>query len=439
MEGWNDGMMECWNAGNGRCKGAEVRHLRCLAATTGLALLIWQGIAAAAAHAGTGGAPVVWADWRGPGRMAISAAVPAKLPTKPKFLWRRKLSGPALAGVAATGRLVLVADKDGKNDVLRSLDADTGKPIWELSYAAPGEMDYTNSPRATPVVHKGLVYLLGAFGHLHCVNLSTGKVVWKRDIVREFGGELPAWGLCGTPLVVDDKLIVNPGAKKSSIVALNLRTGKAVWQARGEPVAYSSFIIGTFGGVRQIVGYDAVSLGGWDPNTGSRLWKLVPEVEGDFNVGTPINVDGKLLVATEGNGTRLYRFGQKGKIESKPLAQNPELGPDTSTPVVLNGLVFGCWGSLYCLDLANGLKTLWEGEDDAFQDYVTLIAGNGRVLITTLDGELLLIEATGRKYVLSSRLRIFKDTEVWSHPALVGDRLYIRSVAEIACVLLDGE
>lgn len=384
--------------------------------------------------------PIVgWTDWRGPNRGGISPYAPSELPTEARFLWKRSLTGMGLSGIAATSRYVIVADKsqDKALDVFRCLDADTGEQIWTVEYPAPGEMDFSNSPRANPVIRQDLVYLLGAFGDLHCVKLDTGETVWKKNIIKDFGAELTTWGTCSTPLVVNDKLIVNPGAEDASVVALDGHTGNVIWKAPGEPAAYSSFIVGTFGNVRQIVGYDAISLGGWDPNSGRRLWKLLPEEEGDFNVPTPININGRLLVASENNGTRLYGFDDSGKIRAKPLAQNLDLAPDTSTPVIINGLVFGCFAGLYCLDAKDGLKTLYAVDDDAFYDYAALIAGNDRVLIITAEGELVLIGATRDRYTLKSRLRLFEETEVWSHPALVGRRLYIRNTSEACCLLLD--
>ena len=382
-----------------------------------------------------------WPQWRGLNRDSISADVPKTLPGELRILWKQPLTGPALSGVAATDRHVVVADKDrdGKQDVFRCLDADTGKELWALSYAASGNMDCTNSPRATPVIYEGLVYLLGAFGDLHCLRLADGKVVWKRNILREFRARLPHWGLCASPLIVDGKLIVSPGAKDASLVALSPQTGKLVWKTPSRAPAYASLIVARFGGVKQVVGYDETSLGGWDPVTGRRLWELVPEIDGDFNVPTPIAVDGRLLVATENNGTRLYGFDAAGQIQPKPRAQNEDLVPDTVSPVVLDGLVFGCSGALYCLDLADGLKMRWEGfTGRAYDEYASLIAGNGHVLVTTVEGELLLVEATRTAYKVVSRLRLFKDEQVWSHPALVDKRLYVRSDAAIYCILLAG-
>ncbi len=385
------------------------------------------------------GARPAWPQWLGPHRNGHADALPTRLPARPRFIWKRPLTGMGLSGVAATPQFVIVADKSAneRDDIWRCLDTDTGAPLWTLRYPAPGYMDPCNAPRAAPLLHDGLAYLQGAFGHLHCVRLATGEVVWKRNVFKDFGSKPLPWGMCVSPLLADGKLIVAPGAKDAALVALNPRTGEVVWKTPGRPSAYASFIVGEFGGVRQIVGYDAVSLGGWDLAAGRRLWELKPPVEGDFNVPTPIDAGGRLLVATENNGTRLYGFDSHGRIISKPLASNDDLAPDTATPVVCNGLVFGCSGMLLCLDLRRGLKTLWSAAvGRAFDDHAALIAGQGRVLAMCASGDLLLIAADPKRCRVLSRLKLFEDTEVWSYPALLGDRLFVRSQDAVYCVSL---
>lgn len=382
-----------------------------------------------------------WTDWRGRDRTAISPHVPNRLPSRVNFLWRHGLTGAGLSGVAATHKHAIVADKSEQNDrdIWRCLDAGTGKELWAIAYATPTKLEFTNAPRATPVMHGNLAYLLGAFGDLYCVDLGDSRILWRRNIVKDFGAELTAWGMSSTPLVVDDKLIVNPGAKDASLAALDLSTGQVLWKTPGERAAYASLILGTFGGVRQIVGYDAVSLGGWDPNTGRRLWELLPPKKGDYNVPTPVNVNGQILLSTENNGTRLYAFGEDGRIVPTPVAWNPNLKPDTSTPVMVNGLVFGCSNGLFCLDLDDSLKTLYAVKDDAaFASHAAFIAGNNRVLALSVQGELVLLQASRAGFTPVSRLPLSKDTEVWSHPALVGNRLYVRTMKEICCILLSG-
>jgi outer membrane protein assembly factor BamB len=354
-------------------------------------------------------------------------------------VWTAPLTGAALGGIAATNSQVIVPDRDltGASDIFRCLDAATGEQLWQLEHISPGELDYGNTPRATPLIHDGAVYLLGAFGHLHCVDLLTGAPLWDKDLPLEYGAPLPTWGYTSSPLVADGKLIVNPGAAEAAVVALDPADGSEIWKSPGQPAAYSSFIAGAFGGVRQVVGYDKTSLGGWDLKTGRRLWTLVPPNPDDFNVPTPIDLGGRLLVSTENNGTRLYQFHRDGTIDPQPIAENLDLAPDTSTPVIAAGLLFGCWGDLVCLDARNGLRSLWTGKHRAFRDYASLVATDDRVLVTSVKGELMLaaVEPTG--FRLLSRHEAFDGpSEVHAHPAFVGSRIYIRNDDSVRCLEL---
>ncbi|MBN2021902.1 MAG: PQQ-binding-like beta-propeller repeat protein [Pirellulales bacterium] len=383
-----------------------------------------------------------WPGWRGPGRDGVVAHLPARLPKEARILWSKELTGKGLAGIVATEDFVIIADRDAMDcgDVFRCLDAASGIEIWTLEYATSGEIqDYGSVPRATPLVAEGMVYALGGLGDLHCARLATGEVVWSRNLVRDFGGAVPTWGYCSSPLLVDGKLIVNPGAKDASLVALDCASGAEVWRCPGLPAAYASFIVGRFGGERQIVGYDEKTLGGWDPETGRRLWTLVPPAAGDFNVPTPIDAGGRLIVASETNGTRLFDFEPGGAIVPEPVARNEDLAPDASTPVLVGGRLFGCWDAVYCLKADSTLAAIWTGDED-LGDYSSVVASPDRVLVVTKRGELLLIDAAADAFTVVSRLRIFADdAEVLSHPALVGSRLYLRDMAKVVCVDLSED
>ncbi len=390
----------------------------------------------AAAAAAPGGD---WPDWRGAERDGRVPGLPETLPAVARVRWSQPVMNGGLAGVAVAAGRGLVADRDptDENDVFRCLRAEDGELIWRLAYPVAGSLDYGQFPRATPVIHQGLVYCLGAFGDLRGVNLADGAVVWKKHLVKDLGGARPKWGYCSTPLIVGDWLIVNPGGPAASLVALDRRTGEPRWKTPGQPAAYASFICATFGGRRQIVGYDEKSLGGWDPQTGARLWTLRPPRPGDFNVPTPVAVDGKLLVATENNGARLYDFAADGRLIDPPVAVFADLASDTVTPIVAGRRLFGCHQGLYCLDLAGALHSLWFSRDPAFDGHVSFFASADRVLAVTASGELLLLRAGGAQCEILSRLRVADDdSESYASPAFAGGRLYLRSANTLRCLEL---
>jgi outer membrane protein assembly factor BamB len=326
-------------------------------------------------------------------------------------------------------------------DVFRCLKAADGKEAWAHRTPAIGNLDYGNSPRATPLIHDGLAYLFGAFGDLACVELATGKAKWSINIRDEFDAtDERKWGMCASPLVADGKLIVHPGGKDAALVALDLKTGKTVWKTPGKPAGYGSFIAAKLGGALQLVGYDTETLGGWDPKTGKRLWTLKPERGGDFNVPTPIVVGDELLVTTENNGTRLFAFKADGTIDPKPVATHKKLAPDTHTPVVAGDRLFGVWNRLHCLSLKDGLKELYDENNTAFSGYCSMVATDARVLVVSKAGELILLDATAKEYAELGRLAVFGKDEkgVYAHPALVGTRVYVRGSTSIVCLELGG-
>ncbi|MGY8767104.1 MAG: outer membrane protein assembly factor BamB family protein [Pirellulales bacterium] len=380
-----------------------------------------------------------WTDWRGPNREGLSKNIPRTWPAQPKIVWKAKVTGPALAGIAADERHVIVPDKDKalKNDVFRCFDAKTGEELWQIKYPAEKFIDYTNAPRATPVFWKDLVFLQGALGDLLCVERASGKIQWQRNLVKELKTDLVEWGTAVPPLIVDNLLITNPGAKDASLVALDAATGEIVWRTPGHASAYAAFRIATFNGVRQIIGYDSASIGGWNLKTGQRLWELVPPDGADFNVTTPLLLPDGLLLATENNATRRYLMVD-GIPKPKLIASNIELAPDTCTPAMINQRLFAsAYGELFCLDLTNNLKTIWKKQDDLYFDHTNIIAGNNRLLIWTSTADLLLVPTDTDDYQQLFRWQPFGDhAESMSHPAITNNRLYLRDSTTLICVEL---
>ncbi len=379
-----------------------------------------------------------WRQWRGPGRDGRVARIPKQLEATPKVRWRIGMTGPGVGGLAVVGDKAIVPDKSEAEDedVFRCLAMTDGKELWSVRYAASGEMDYTNSPRATPLVVQNRVYLLGAFGDLVCAGLQDGAIDWQINLVDTFGAELVTWGYSSSLMVVGDRLIVNPGAPDASIVALDRWNGELIWRCGGAAAAYGSFMAKKLGGNLQVVGYDAVTAGGWDVVTGKRLWTMRPDQENDFNVPTPLFLDDLMVLVTENNGCRIYAFDENGVLKEDPVAVNMDYKHDTVTPVWTGGRIFGCNGynTLICLEDRH-LKPIWEKEDEVFGDYASLIADDKRVLVVTVSGYAILIDAGADEYREEGRMQLYNErSDLYSHPALAGGALVIRNHQETICI-----
>ncbi len=265
--------------------------------------------------------------------------------------------------------------------------------------------------------------------------IDDGESCLGMDSRDKFGADdKREWGTCSSPLVAEGKLIINPGGKDASLVALDPKTGKDIWKTPGKPASYGSFMGATFGGKQKIVGCDFDSLGGWDAKTGKRLWRLAREYDSKFNVPTPIRVGERLLVALENNGTRVDQFNANVEIDPKPVAKHRDLSLDSHMLVVVGDRVFGIWSRLFCLNLKSGLNEVWDSDDRAFGKYVASVASDNRVLAITLEGELILLDPQAAKFDLISRLKVFPDEAgLYSHPAFVETRMYVRGSSSLVC------
>ena len=377
-----------------------------------------------------------WPGWRGPHGDGFSPEVPRRLPPK-KLLWSQPMAGECHAPVSVGGGRVLVADHGNERDYWRCFDATDGTPVWTYEYANAEEMDFGAAPRAAPRIYRGKAYCLNAWGELFCLELAGGNVVWKKHLAREFQQKTPTWGYTCSPLVADEKLIVNPGGKGGPVAALDLETGNVVWTGEGDGMNYSSFIVGAFGGVEQVVGYDELTAGGWDLKTGRRLWSFEVDSSYGYIAPTPVAVAGKLLLTSDQEDARLIGFGPSGKIAQEPEGFNEDVAPEISTPTVWGDVILGACTGLVLLDPSPSkdgkpLKTLWIYDaEDAVSGLCHVIASEDRALVMCEDGQLLLLAADRQSCQILDRMKLCDKT--WVHPALAGGRFYVRDTTMLYC------
>jgi len=297
-------------------------------------------------------------------------------------------------------------------------------------------LDYGNSPRATPLIDGGRVYLFGAFGQLTCAELATGKTLWDLNVRAEFdAADEPKWGNLFVAPLGRWQTYHEPRHERGLARRLGPRDRQdAVEVARQA----GSLRLADGGHVRrQEADRWARRRFARRLGPGDRPPALDPRPgkPNDFNVPTPIPVGNKLLVTTENNGTRLYCFRDDGTIDPKPAAVNRRLAPDTHTPVVVGDRVFGTWRRLFCLSVGQGLKAMWDANDSAYERYCSAVASETRVLVVTLDGDLILIDAAAPAYRECGRLKAFADEKgLYSHPAFVGTRAYLRGSSSVVCL-----
>jgi outer membrane protein assembly factor BamB len=357
-------------------------------------------------------------------------------------LWRQPIGGGYAGVVAVGGRVCTLDYQKQPQEVERVLcfDAATGKPLWSHRYRVRyGKLSYGNGPRACPAVVGDHVYTLGAVGHLHCLDWATGKPVWSKDLVRECKASLPNWGFSASPLIVDDRVIIQAGIEPDGcLVALDRRTGREVWRSLGDAPGYATPILANIGGTRQLVCWTPSNVRGLEPGTGKLLWTVPFEVTYGSAIADPICQDGLVFVSSYYAGAKAIR---PGRDSAKVVWEDHRnLRGLMSVPLYRDGHVYllDKRNGVTCFELRTGKKRWDDGNRSTPKGrnpQATLVwAGGDRALILNAEGDLILARLSPAGYREEARTNIIGPT--WAHPAYVGDCVFARNDSELVCVSL---
>ena len=367
----------------------------------------------------------------------------------PEPLWRQQI-GAGWSGFSVVNGYAVTMEQRGEEELVTCYDAATGEPKWSHSIDARYEVPIAGTgPRATPTIDDGMVYTQGATGRLLALDGATGEVVWQKDLLAETGmspeqegAELP-YGRSGSPLVVDDLVIVpagGPAAGRQSLVAYHKKTGEKIWQGGEEQISCSSPAVATLGGVRQVLIVNESSATGHDLATGKVLWRHEREgrSNANANVSQAVAVPPNRVFLSKGYalGATLIELVPKGdgSFETEEIWSDSRVMRTKFTNVAIkDGYVYGLSdGILECIELATGERQ-WKG--GRYKHGQILLVG-GLLLVLAEDGELLLIEATPERanHVLGRFQAL--EGKTWNTFALYGSKLLVRNGVEAACYQL---
>ncbi len=282
-------------------------------------------------------------------------------------LWKHPVGG-GYAGISMVMPWGVTIEQRGKEEAVVCYDIKTGKQRWIHSYPALfTEQLGGDGPRATPTIVDGRVYSLGAMGDLVCLNGADGTVVWRTKLLQ--GSEAPnlPWGMSGSPLVVDGKLIVSPGSApegKGAVIAFESSTGKEVWRSGTHKGGYASPQLATLSGVPQILVFDGEGLSSYALADGAELWRHPWKSDFDVNASQPLLLsETDLFITSNAGGARLSVSQVDGTWRVEEKWKNRHLKGEYSSPVLHEGHIYGLdLGILVCLDAETGKKK-WKGDD----------------------------------------------------------------------------
>jgi outer membrane protein assembly factor BamB len=388
-----------------------------------------------------------WPGWRGPARDALSqeTGLATQWPAGgPPLAWKASGMGAGFSSLAIVeGRIYTLGDRDGAQYLL-AFSAEGGAPLWK-SRVGPVWNDEYGGPRGTPSVSGGLVFALGTEGDLVAVEAATGKERWRRSLPADFGGRVMSmWKWSESPLVDGDRVIVTPGAADAALVALDKATGKEIWRsaipelgpAGKDGAGYSSVVITNASGVKQYVQLLGRGLIGVRASDGKFLWSYNRVANGVANISTPI-VRANWVFASTGyqTGTALVELAKSADagvsarevyfVGAKTF-QNHHGGM-----VLVGNHVYGGNGQSRgfptSIEFTTG-KLAWGGDiRNEGTGSAAVAYADGHLYFRYQNGVVMLIQATPDGYREKGSFTIPDVVKPsWSHPVIVGGRLYLR-------------
>ncbi|MGD9855949.1 MAG: PQQ-binding-like beta-propeller repeat protein [Planctomycetaceae bacterium] len=367
----------------------------------------------------------------------------------PKELWRQPCGGGYASFAVLDDRLVTLEQR-GESEAIVCYEAASGRQQWVYEYPALfSEVMGGAGPRATPTIDNGTVFSFGALGDLVALDLVTGSPRWARDLLPD-GLPVVQWGLCSSPLVIGDQVIVEVGGPEGDgLVSVHRETGDLLWQRPGvarlsEPGAknragYGSPVLAKIDGVDQVLIFDGEGLRSHVPETGEPLWFAPFRNDPGVNVAQPIVFDdGRILLAMSyGVGCKMIRVSREGGQWREPetLWNNLHMKCKFTSPVLHDGFVYGLdEGILVCLDPQTGDRR-WKGGSYGMRGrfyHGQILLTNGQILGFTERGDLVLVEATPEEYRELAAFKAIDTRKVWNQHILSRGRVFVRSHEEMA-------
>ena len=387
-------------------------------------------------------ASAYWTDFRGPRRDGRYTRQPIAVDWPEDGLtplYKQPVGGGYASFVIAGGRAFTIEQRGGE-EVVAAYDVQSGRELWTNSWQETfRERMGGDGPRATPTWHDGRVYALGGAGELRCLDDRTGRTIWRTNILRDAGASNLQWGMAASPLVVDATVVVLPGGRNGqSVVAYDRATGARAWAALDDQQSYSSPMLVTLAGVRQILVFSASRLAGLAPGDGTLLWEFPWKTPFDVNASQPIVVgDDRVFVSTGyGTGAAVIEIGREGgRLTPREIWRNIRMKNQFTSSVLHEGHVYGLDESiLACLDVETG-QVKWKG---GRYGYGQVLLAGGHLIVLTEGGELVLVRATPESHQEVARSAALEG-RTWNHPAVSDGILLVRNALEMAAFNLKNK
>jgi outer membrane protein assembly factor BamB len=357
--------------------------------------------------------------------------------TPPREVWRQPV-GAGWSSFAVVGDFAVTQEQRGEKECVVCYRLSDGRLMWIHSDQARFDSSMGGSgPRATPAISQGLVFAVGGTGILNCLKGENGQRLWSVNILDDNGGHPISHGVCGSPLIIDDWVIVAPtGVEGACLAAYDRQTGKRIWRGGHHEASYGSPTILDLAGSRQVLIATSDGVEGSDPATGTSLWSYTWFPNTHVNCSQPIILDaaaGRVLFCTGyDKGSVLLEVSppKDGACVVKELKTFPmKMRTKFTTAIRHEGYVYGLDdGILACLDVGTG-KQLWKG--GRYQHGQILLVGD-RLIVQAENGEVALVQPDPKQFIERAKIPAL-SSKTWNNPVLASRFLLVRNDQEAVC------
>jgi outer membrane protein assembly factor BamB len=375
----------------------------------------------------------------GPDRSGILTGIPLRCDwdrSPPKAIWRQPI-GLGWSAFAVSGQHAITQEQRREDELIVCYELQTGRALWaHTNRVRFSETLGGDGPRATPTLHKGRVYAMGATGILDCLEEATGQLIWSRDVLGENHLSNLTWGKSCSPLLAQDLVVVTGGEQREkTLLAYEAATGKPVWQAGRDRASYCSPLLASMRGQEQILMVNGHSVTGHDLRNGEILWEY-PWPDEFAKATQPLVVDTNRVFIAAGYGVGCVMLNIErsaaGGWSTTALWKNRNLKPKFTNLVRRGHYVYGLDdGVLACVNLEQGNREWKEGRYGHGQ----ILLVDDLLLIQAESGDVALVEISPQGPRERARFRALQG-KTWNNPVLLRDLLLVRNDQEAACYRL---
>jgi outer membrane protein assembly factor BamB len=370
-----------------------------------------------------------WPQWRGPKRDGTSSerGLLKQWPSGgPKLAWQASGAGEGYSSFSTSnGKLYTLGARGGREYVM-AFDLQTGKKLWEVDHGQRFSNDRGDGPRGTPTVEGDKLYAFGASGDMSAMDAATGKTLWRVNVLKQFGGSNIRWGLSESPLVLNDRILINAGAPGAAIVALKKADGAVLWKSERDEAGYSSAVLQEVGGVRQAVFFTGERALGINVDNGQLLWSYDKAANGTANIATPIVRGNRVFVSSAyGTGAALLELTPGGGgIAAREVYFTREMRNHHASSVLVSDHLYGFSDAILTAMHFDTGKVAWR---DRSVGKGSMAFADERLYLFSEGGVVGLAEANPTAYREHGRFQINAGRlPTWSHPIVSGGKLFIR-------------